>query len=122
MLVLTILLVVAGLALLLVGAVRDDLTLLYLSIGCTAVAGVILIVFSQQRRRRMERLILDGGAVAGPEGPTPFPPGPVTTADDGRPMPGGLPEGTGNAETGSGEGTGDPPTLPPGGGSPAGPS
>jgi hypothetical protein len=118
-LVLTILLVVAGLALLLVGSVRDDLTLIYLSIGCTAIAGVVLIVFSQQRRRRVEREVVDGGSGVGPEDAPPS--GPVTTADDGRPMPSGPPEGTGDAGPPAGGGTGDAPTAPPGGGTPAAP-
>jgi hypothetical protein len=45
-------LVVAGLALLWTGVVRDSLGLIYLSILCTAIAGVALIVYTQVSRRR----------------------------------------------------------------------
>jgi hypothetical protein len=57
-------LVVAGLGLLLAGAVRDSLTLVYLSILCTALAGLTLIVFVQTSRRRAARLAAEGNLVA----------------------------------------------------------
>jgi hypothetical protein len=55
----TVLLVLAGLVLLLLGFANDSLGLVYLSIGCTAVAGVTLTVFSRQSRRRAIRLATD---------------------------------------------------------------
>jgi hypothetical protein len=53
---LTVALVLAGLGLLLAGVARDSLALVYLSILCTALAGVALIVFTQRSRRRGARL------------------------------------------------------------------
>jgi hypothetical protein len=52
----TVLLALAGLVLLLLGYARDSLALIYLSIGCTAAAGVALIVLSRVRLRRDRRL------------------------------------------------------------------
>ena len=60
LLLVTVLLVVGGLVLLLVGFVQDSLTLIYLSIGCAAVAGVALTVFGRLSRRRALRLVTDG--------------------------------------------------------------
>jgi hypothetical protein len=56
LLLMTILLVLAGVVLLLVGYAQDSLTLIYLSIGCGAIAGVALIVFAHFNRRRAARL------------------------------------------------------------------
>jgi len=60
---LTVALVLAGLGLLLAGVVRDTLGLIYLSILCTAIAGVALIVYVQVSRRQAERLAADLGPV-----------------------------------------------------------
>ena len=90
LLLVTVALVLAGLVLLIVGFVQDSLSLIYLSIGCAAVAGIALIVFSRLSRRRAVRLALDGIPAAA------APPSPILTrprlADEGperlpRPMP-----------------------------------
>jgi hypothetical protein len=49
-------LVLAGLGLLLAGFARDALGLIYLSILCTGIAGVALIVYVQVTRRQSDRL------------------------------------------------------------------
>jgi hypothetical protein len=64
LLLVTVLLVLAGLVLLIVGFIQDTLSLIYLSIGCAAVAGVALIVFSRLSRRRALRLATDGPSIA----------------------------------------------------------
>jgi hypothetical protein len=63
MLLMTVLLVLAGLVLLLIGYARDSLTLIYLSIGCAAAAGVALIIFSRMSRGRAVRAIGEGGGL-----------------------------------------------------------
>jgi hypothetical protein len=88
LLVTTVLLALAGLVLLLVGYARDSLTLLYLSIGCTAAAGVALIVLSRVRLRRDRQL---AGEVAGPATPAAPAEPPVTgpqAAEGSQPAPG----------------------------------
>jgi hypothetical protein len=55
-LLVTVLLLMVGLVLLVVGYLQDALVLIYLSIGCTAAAGVVLIVFTRLTRRRAARL------------------------------------------------------------------
>jgi hypothetical protein len=57
LLLMTILLVLAGVVLLLVGYAQDSLTLIYLSIGCGAVAGVLLIILAHFNRVRAARLV-----------------------------------------------------------------
>jgi len=64
LLLVTVLLVLAGLVLLIVGFVQDDVLLIWLSIGCAAVAGVALVVFSRLSRRRALRVLTDGGSIA----------------------------------------------------------
>jgi hypothetical protein len=56
LLLITVVLVVTGLVLLVVGYVRSSMAILYASIGCAAVAGVILIVYSRLNRRRQVAL------------------------------------------------------------------
>ena len=51
LLLVIVLLVAAGLVLLVTGFIENALIVLYLSIGCAAVAGVGLIVFSRRSRR-----------------------------------------------------------------------
>ncbi len=63
LLLVTVLLVLAGLVLLIVGFIQDTLGLIYVSIGCAAVAGVALIVFGRLSRRRAVRLAIDGGPI-----------------------------------------------------------
>jgi hypothetical protein len=60
---LTVALVLAGLGLLLAGLVRDALGLIYLSILCTAIAGVALIVYVQVGRRQAVRAATEGDPV-----------------------------------------------------------
>jgi hypothetical protein len=55
LLVITVLLVLAGLVLLLVGFAQDSLSLIYLSIGCAAAAGVAFVIFGRLSRRRTVR-------------------------------------------------------------------
>ena len=69
LLLLTVLLVVAGLVLLIVGYVGDTLLLIWLGTLCAAVAGVVLIVFSRLSRRRALRMPIDVAPVA-PMAPT----------------------------------------------------
>jgi hypothetical protein len=57
-------LVLAGLGLLWAGAVRDSLGLIYLSILCTAIAGVGLIVYVKVSRRQAAPLVTGGDARA----------------------------------------------------------
>ncbi len=52
LLLLTIALVIVGAVSLLIGFVRDSLLPIYLSIGCSIVAGVVLVVFSRMSRRQ----------------------------------------------------------------------
>jgi membrane protein implicated in regulation of membrane protease activity len=56
LLLVTVLLVLAGLVLLIIGFFQDNLTLIWLSIACAAVAGVALVVFSRLSRRRSLRV------------------------------------------------------------------
>jgi hypothetical protein len=63
LLLVTVLLVLAGLVLLIIGFIQDTLSLIYLSIGCAAVAGVALIAFGRLSRRRALRLAINGGAI-----------------------------------------------------------
>ncbi len=63
----TVLLVLAGLVLLVLGFEQDSLGLVYLSIGCTAVAGVTLIVFSRLRRRYDVQLAMEANSPHWPE-------------------------------------------------------
>jgi hypothetical protein len=56
LLLITVVLVVAGLVLLVAGYVGSSMAILYASIGCAAVAGVILIVYSRLNRRRQVAL------------------------------------------------------------------
>ena len=65
LLLVTVLLVLAGLILLVVGFLQNALNLIYLSIGCTAVAGVALIVFSRLSRRRAVQLATAGATLVG---------------------------------------------------------
>ena len=67
LLLLTVLLVVAGLVLLVLGFEQSSLGLVYLSIGCTAVAGVTLIVFSRLRRRYDVQLAMEANSPHWPE-------------------------------------------------------
>ena len=60
LLLITIGLVVVALVLLIVGFIQHTLTLIYLSIACSAVAALTLIVYSRLQKRRSLRL---GGAV-----------------------------------------------------------
>ncbi|MGH9056496.1 MAG: hypothetical protein ACRDYY_11645 [Acidimicrobiales bacterium] len=61
MLLLTIVLVLAGLVLLIIGFVENTLGYIYASIICAAVAGLALIVFSRLSRRAAVRLAAAGG-------------------------------------------------------------
>jgi hypothetical protein len=61
---LTVVLVLAGLGLLWAGAARDSLGLIYLSILCTAIAGVGLIVYVKLNRRRLAHLATEGDPLA----------------------------------------------------------
>jgi hypothetical protein len=63
-LLLVIVLVLAGLVLLIVGFIQDTLSLIYLSIGCAAVAGLTLMAFGRLSRRRALRLATDGPSIA----------------------------------------------------------
>lgn len=65
LLLITVVLVVAGLVLLVAGYVGSSMAILYASIGCAAVAGVILIVYSRLNRRRQVAL---AGVPAGETG------------------------------------------------------
>jgi hypothetical protein len=80
LLLVTIGLVVVALALLIVGFVQHTLALIYLSIACSALSALTLIVFSRLQRRRSLRLGMavpvDGGA------------GPPAADDDSRVSPG----------------------------------
>jgi hypothetical protein len=60
----TALLVVVGLVLLVVGFAHNTLSLIYASIGCTAVAGVVLIYLARANRRDAGRLAHDEAALA----------------------------------------------------------
>jgi hypothetical protein len=72
LLVITVLLVLAGLVLLVVGSVGGSMTILYVSIGVTAAAGVVLIVLSRLNRRRAAE---PAGAMAALDAPGPGPAG-----------------------------------------------
>jgi hypothetical protein len=88
LLLLTVLLVLAGLILLVLGFVNNSMRVLYASIACAAVAGVTLIVFSRRGRRRAVRGAVDPApdlqSPPGPDGPRP------AVAGDDRPA--GYPE------------------------------
>ena len=62
LLVLTVLLVLAGLVLLIVGSVDDTLLLIWVGTLCAAVAGVVLIAFSRLSRHRGPRIPIDAAA------------------------------------------------------------
>ncbi len=83
LLLVTVVFVLAGLVLLVLGFVNSSMRLLYVSIGCAAVAGVTLIAFSRRGRRRAARLAAapasDFQSPPGPDGPRP------TVAGDDRP-------------------------------------
>ncbi len=68
LLLITVLLVVAGVVLLILGYVDSSMTILYASIGCAALAGVILVVVGRLNRRRAVAMA-GGGAGPGPRGP-----------------------------------------------------
>ena len=117
-------LVVAGLGLLLAGVVRDSLALVYLSILCTAMAGLTLIVFVQGSRRRAARLATEGDPVArtaaagdiegAPEERRPgSPPGgqPPSPHDTGGPASGSRPRGAPPFEPGAAPPNEDPPPV-----------
>jgi hypothetical protein len=67
LLLVTVLLVVAGLVLLVVGFEQSSLGLVYTSIGCTAVAGVTLTVFSRVSRRVAIQLAIQRDSPHWPE-------------------------------------------------------
>jgi hypothetical protein len=67
LLLVTVLLVVAGLVLLVVGFEQSSLGLVYTSIGCTAVAGVTLTVFSRVSRRGAIQLAIERDSPRWPE-------------------------------------------------------
>lgn len=69
LLLITVVLVVAGLVLLVVGYVDGSMTILYASIGCAAAAGVVLIVFTRLNRRRAVEAA--AGSEPGPGGDQP---------------------------------------------------
>ena len=97
-------LVVAGLGLLLAGVVRDSLALVYLSILCTALAGLTLIVFVQTSRRRAARLAAEGDLVArtapvGDSDGDPAEPGLPESPPGGQPPSPAEPRGSGGAIT-----------------------
>jgi hypothetical protein len=101
---LTVALVLAGLGLLVAGFVRDALGLIYLSILCTAIAGVALIVYVQVTRRHAVRSAAEGDPVEGraPE-------------DDANPVDAtGGDDGPGHPEVGRGPGGSIPPGQPAG--------
>jgi hypothetical protein len=118
-------LVAAGLGLLLAGVVRDSLALVYLSILCTALAGLTLIVFVQASRRRAARLAAAGDLVArtapagdsdgdpGEPGLPESPPGgqPPSPGDTGGPAAGSRPPGTPPFEPGAAPPGEDPPSV-----------
>ncbi len=68
LLLITVVLVVAGLVLLLVGYVQSSMTILYASIGSAALAGVVLIAYSRLNRRREVEVAVSavGPGAAGP--------------------------------------------------------
>jgi hypothetical protein len=87
----TVLLVVAGLVLLVLGYVQSSMTILYASIGTAALAGVVLIVFSRLNRRRALALAAksDGADAARPTAPAAVPePGPIGEQTGEEPTPG----------------------------------
>jgi len=63
-LLLTVALVLAGLALLILGFLHDSVGDIYLSIACAVVAGVVLVAFSRVSRRHYARLATEGGGAA----------------------------------------------------------
>jgi hypothetical protein len=109
---LTAALVLAGLGLLLVGVVRDTLGLIYLSILCTAIAGVALIVYVQVSRRQEARLATEDDP-GGDEGARAAP---APAAEGGRGDPiGANPEsGTDQSQLGAPPGTASDEEPPPG--------
>jgi hypothetical protein len=112
---LTIALVLAGLGLLLAGAVRDALGLIYLSILCTAIAGVALIVYVQVSRRREVGPAAGEDSADGGGGQEHVGAGPVLGSDTGPSGPSGLT----SAEVEPGAGSGAMPSEGPSGSEPA---
>jgi hypothetical protein len=95
----TAVLVLVGLVLLAVGFAHSALSLIYASIGCTAVAGVVLIYLGRANRREAVRLANDEAGLASRAGSRPAPDGVVEDASpapdrtgtagvDDRPVPG----------------------------------
>jgi hypothetical protein len=78
----TAVLVLVGLVLLVVGFAHSALSLIYASIGCTAVAGVVLIYLGRANRREAVRLANDKATLASRAG---SPQGPDSDVQDASP-------------------------------------
>jgi hypothetical protein len=90
----TAVLVLVGLVLLVVGFAHNALSLIYASIGCTAVAGVVLIYLGRAKRREAVRLANDEAALASRAGSPQGPDGVLQDAspESDRPGPAGVEE------------------------------
>jgi hypothetical protein len=109
---LTVALVLAGLGLLLAGVVRDTLGLIYLSILCTAIAGVALIVYVQVSRRQEARLATEDDP-GGDEG-TGASPAPAAEGGRGDPFGANPESATDQSQLGAPPGTASGEETPPG--------
>jgi hypothetical protein len=105
----TALLVLVGLVLLVVGLAHNSLDLIYASIGCTAVAGVVLLYLGRVNRREADRLAHDEAVLASRAG---SPPAADVLVEDASPDPDPDPDPDADRTETAGVEEGSDPTQP----------